>query len=318
VRSVVFTPILQISVGANMQAAAAAGGAALAALLGPSPRGHPEEWSDTVRDLLHCFLQPFVLVWPLSESPSAATLVNKVWQRVMECPSALAATVEALQACPGGTDPIFWLKDCALVSTAVDMHVAFLGPSNAAGRRFAGWPAVLGSGSLQQFAVDALVWEAPSRRPPLPEEVEEQLTDSLSTFRKFLGGAAQEDQISAARLRTLFAHEGILAALQAVAEGREEPEGSNWPAARSSAILLNKAAIKLQAQRCSPEAYTAVQGTMLGVIRQGAVLLQLTAVAPAQRQRAVRRARRDGFLQVHRFFVVQTHPCIAQLSTARS
>lgn len=66
--------------------------------------------------------------------------------------------------------------------------------------------------------------------------------------------------------------------------------------------LLDAAWGHFLAQRHSPggsqEAHAAAQSAMMAAMQQGAVILQLRAVPPAQQQRAVRRAQREGVLRV--------------------
>lgn len=105
-------------VNANMQAAAAAGSPALAALMRAAPRGQRERASEAAKRLLGCFLNPFKLSHGLRSSPSAAPLVEKLWQRVFERPEALAATVEAFGVCQGTLEFGFY-AEIKLIAGAV-------------------------------------------------------------------------------------------------------------------------------------------------------------------------------------------------------
>lgn len=116
--------ILQVSVNANMQAAAAAGAPAVAALLRVAPRFRELAGAMAARKLLSCFLMPFVLSLIVNRSPSAEPLVEQHWQRVMERPAALAATVEALSMCFSTVQ--FRSEDLALVGDALKAHLILL------------------------------------------------------------------------------------------------------------------------------------------------------------------------------------------------
>ena len=82
---------------ADMQAAVASGGAALAAVLRAAPPELLPECSAAARKLIVCFFQTYYPTACLLRTPSTTPLVEHFWQKVMESPSALAATVEALQ-----------------------------------------------------------------------------------------------------------------------------------------------------------------------------------------------------------------------------
>lgn len=84
---------------ANIQAAVAAGAPALAALLRAANPAQLEHCSIAARDLLRSFLVPFMLAEALRKDLHPAPLLEKFWQRVTERPSALVATVEAIQLC---------------------------------------------------------------------------------------------------------------------------------------------------------------------------------------------------------------------------
>lgn len=100
--------------------------------------------------------------------------------------------------------------------------------------------------------------------------------------------------MSGARLGALVTDEVILEPLRRVAEGSADLERL-----QACAFLFANAWQHLAMLRSIPggctEAHAALQSVMLAAMQQGAVL---RALVPAQQQRAVRRARRQGFLQV--------------------
>ena len=190
------TELLQMSVTANMQTAAAAGSPALAALLraltaqGPLS-GQQEKCRETAAIALRCFLLPFKLA---TLAPTAAPLLKQLWQRVMERPSALAATVEAFQLCQ--TPRAVKIAENFLIATAVRLHTDKLSPGNSDGRVFPGWPAILAADSLQQYAMDVLAAAAvvPSQ-PPSHAQADIDSVTCLAPFRAFLAEAAGAGQI---------------------------------------------------------------------------------------------------------------------------
>lgn len=292
---------MQITVGANVHAAAAAGGTALAALLRAAPQAHLERCSATARNLLCCFLHPFQLVQYIGDAPAAGPLATKYWQWVMAGPKALSAAVEALQAChSAGQDR---RSDIALVGESLQFYVAFLHPANGERRRDVARAALLGSDSLQRYAMEALAAAAAAAGPGQPSCLQDAIQLSwkpIQVLSLFLGMAAAEGSMGDARMRTLLTHDGIIAPLWRAAEGR----GDYVRTLSCSAMFLETAWVHFStSQRSSgrlAEAHRAAQSAMMWAIRQGLALLQLSAVAPAQRQRAVRRARRGGFLLVRR------------------
>lgn len=288
---------MQISGGPNLQATVTAGCKALAALLKAAPRDQLAECSKAAREYVTTFLRLFSAVQLVRSSPSAAPLVDRFWQQVMECPLALTAAADALRACHG-CDATKNVRDLNLIGTAVYEHMDFLGPCNADGRQFSGLYEMFGSESLQQFAVEVLAVETASSRPSLPPEEAQQLEIS----RRVLVVAAEGGKISEARLSSLLAHEGILAPLQALAEGRADFSDSNDGSARFVEAAYRHIAARHRSssgsQLAGPETHREAQRAVAGALRQGIVLLQLRAVVPSQRQRAVRRALREGFLRV--------------------
>lgn len=111
----------------------------------------------------------------------------------------------------------------------------------------------------------------------------------------FLAYAANHGQLGEARLDAALALERIAAPLRLAAAGHLDRMAS-------SAIILEVAWRHLRragrAPGGSPSAHAALQSVMLAALRQATVLIHLRAVAPAQQSSAVRRARREGFLQV--------------------
>lgn len=165
-----------------MEAAAVSGGPALARLLRGGSRAQLEVRSRTARRLLRTFLQPFTLVSMLDLAPSASAVVEKFWQRVAERPSALAATVEALQACSAGEDDCR-IEELCLIGGAIGVYSVSLVPGNAGGRQLAGWHDLLGSDSVQCYAMEALSF------PILSQPTQQALKESFGIMLGFLSAA---------------------------------------------------------------------------------------------------------------------------------
>lgn len=139
------------------------------------------------------------------------------------------------------------------------------------------------------------------------QSLQSVVSASLETepFRGFLASALSAGKLSEARLRVLLLRQHVLAPLQ-VAAGRAHPVAG---VTHDSQSFLTGALNEITTQHFksgglsddSPAAHMAAQSAVMaiaGALWQGVVLLQLRAVAPAQRERAIRRARREGFLQV--------------------
>jgi hypothetical protein len=214
------------------------------------------------------------------------------WQRVMERPSVLAATVEALQACRPSV--YSQCHEVQLIFESLKVHIHALRPGNDGRRHFAGWTDMLGSDSLQRVSMEAILPASPSSQLPLPAVEAVQDTAALVGF---LVDAALAGQVSEARLSALLTHEVLIALLKASAEGRADFDAISIPVK-----LLIAAWRHFSAQRRSPGGspaeHGAAQSAVLAALRQGTAMLLLREVAPAQQQRAVRRARREGYLQV--------------------
>lgn len=126
----------------------------------------------------------------------------------------------------------------------------------------------------------------------------------MESFLVFLATAVDKMKVSESRMGALLTHEGFLAPLRAVAE-----RGEGFDEAPFSSGGLLAAWLHFEAQHRnpegSPEAHDTARSAMLGAMRQAAALLQLGALASPQQQRAVRRARKAGFLHV----VLPSRPC---------
>lgn len=283
--------VLQVSLEANLPAAAATASPALAALLRAAPRAQLEDCSQPARQLLHCFLHPFAIVVSVQQAPSARLLINAFWQRVMEHPLALAATVDPLQACPGAEAA--QRKDMLIIALALEAHVLCLDPNKADGWHFnLGWTDWLAAGSLQRYALKALADE--SLWSTLDTEQAGAYQDHLM---QFLASAALAGKMSESRLSSLLTHQEILAPLREVGEGRGDADSFY-----TSAVILGTA-LQSSGKKSPPSAGSSAQravlSAMLEAMRQGAALLQVEAIAPAKQQRAVRTALKKGFLKVH-------------------
>ena len=131
---------------------------------------------------------------------------------------------------------------------------------------------------------------------PAPRGVQGPPPREIESYLHFLGHAANLDKISAALLEAALTHEGIIAPLRGAAE--EHPDYCMM-----STVYVLEAAWRHFVDECrtpeaSPEALAAVQSTMLAALRQVTVLIHLREAAPADQQRVVRRARKEGFLRV--------------------
>ena len=242
---------------------------------------------------MHCYLFQFQFLIKTRESPSAAPLHEQFWQRVMQHPSALGAAVETLQACGLHLGREFQDMDLPVIGSAFEALVSFW----PRGRSDQGWLDLLDSDSLQQYAMDATA-PAPHLSHSTPQQ--QAVGASLQESEHFLWGlalAARGGKISDARLSTLLTHEGILAPLRAA------PKGSVGASmVHACAIILEKgwhpASTQPRNLGSSPEAHGAAHSAMAVALRHSIVLLQLRAVAPARQQRAVKRAQKEGILQV--------------------
>lgn len=99
------------------------------------------------------------------QSSSAAHLLEMFWQRIMKCPSALAATTDAFLA-RRTNGAVSW-EGAERTAAAFDMYVSRLQPRNEDGRHFLGWDDLLGSDNLQRYALEALAVTQPSTQPQL-------------------------------------------------------------------------------------------------------------------------------------------------------
>lgn len=137
---------------------------------------------------------------------------------------------------------------------------------------------------------------------PLTQENPGVHTERVNDFKYFLSCAVCTDAVSTARLRALATHAAILEPLRAASDGRAGFSAVNTSASFLAGAWLEIASQKTQANdsfRIIPEEHAAARSAVMAAMRQGAALLQLRAVAVSQLQRAVRRARRGGFLQVY-------------------
>lgn len=107
----------------------------------------------------------------------------------MQYPSALADTVEAIQAC-NSTDS---QRQIELLRLPLWATLKNLRPGS--GRNFAGWAALVGSKSLQRFAIDALTQAEPSA-----------LHIEFEPYRLFLSEAVEAHKVNEARLGVLLSH----------------------------------------------------------------------------------------------------------------
>lgn len=102
-------------------------------------------------------------------------------------------------------------------------------------------PDVVGTDSLQQYAMDALTpltWTASPTEALLPNEqlAYQHSEASLEPFRLFLSAAAMEGKLPETRLNALRSHDSILAPLRAAAE-----DCKAFQSISSSVVLLDLA-----------------------------------------------------------------------------
>lgn len=285
---------LQIVVAPCFQAAATSSSKALAALLRAARRPKLVACSKAVKSLLHSFLFIYSLA-SVSELPNAlpAPLVEKFRQQVRESPLALPSILEALLAsrvCEASEIH----ADRAIIGLSLHHQAILLNPGSPDGPPSAAYAELLGSDTLQQYAMESLVVAGPSSHLPLSEEEAES---ELQPFRQFLVDAAEAEQIGEAHLTSLFTHEGLLDPIRTAAGGSFDLES----VAASMEVFSAACGHFLSKGRVpggSPTAHRAAQCSLLAALQQGAVLLRPRVTATDQKQRAVRRARREGFLQV--------------------
>ena len=281
--------------GANLQRVAAAAAPALAALLRALTPPQRAECSRTTAELLWCFIFPYELVrlialqgqrWVPGPAPDT---VAKFWQGAAEHPS-LAATAEALHLLH--TDEPSKEIDGWLVGRALWVHFSKAAEGDAVNHAICS--ALISSLSLQQYAIDSLASAALSNQGSVPQDIAWHCVG----FVNLVASAVSSGRISDARMSALLARDFILVRMRRIAEGTEgfQDEGSLLLVLVLS-IWRNFGSSR-RMPGGSPEALRAAQRALLGVLRQGAALLVLAEVPPAQQQRALRRARREGFYQV--------------------
>lgn len=119
-------------------------------------------------------------------------MVQQFWQRVLEAPSAIEATADALQLLrPNAANP---LLDRLMINNSVGPYVDELRPGNAAGHLFLGWPEFVGSETLQQYVMEALALATPSSQPLQPPG-KIPLFLAIEAFRGFMAVAASEGRV---------------------------------------------------------------------------------------------------------------------------
>lgn len=279
---------------ANLQGTTTKASKVLGALLKELPTA--ELGSCTTTAPLHLsFSYQYIFARRVLTSGRGAPSLENFWQRVRDSPSALAATVEAISAyhLPSALQE----RTTTFIGDSLMMHIKAFSPGDPTRPCFPGWPALVGAKSLQQFSVEAL--ETFSKQPsPFVQSEEEQLSASMP-FSMLLSSAAVEGRLSETQYSALLTIDAILVPLRAMAEGLNR---SPWSDIVSFASLLERSSSHFELHGSMPrarhEAHGAAQRAVMAVVRQGTALLQLRAAAPAQRQRAVRRARRGGFLKV--------------------
>lgn len=201
-----------------MQAAAVAGGAALAELLSTATQGQQAECGTPAKAILRCFLYPFRMVYGLVTVLSAAPVVKKFGQRVKESPQALPSTVEAFRACR--TDNTELSSEVRLIAESIDFHMNVLDSDPAE-------PALYSSDALEQYALEALATAAAAAEAAAAVMISMEASPNeyacgpaaMDSFKRFLAIAVEEGGVHAARMRALLTHEGILAPLRAAAQG---------------------------------------------------------------------------------------------------
>ena len=207
----------------------------------------------------------------------------------MDHPSAITATVDAIAACESGNaDSLFESHEATVIMPAIITWVENLCPGNAAGRLYLDWPLLSGMYRLQEYALG----ELPGEFSTMPER--QKYAGNLA---RFLASAVEGGVMGDTRLARILTAPGILAPLLAISNGRGDFEmvlsnveilATGWQRVSEVESLLQGSVIEnITAQR-----------SMLGVIRQGASLIQVHQVNPAKRASAVKRARREGYIQV--------------------
>lgn len=196
-------------------------------------------------------------------------------------------------------------EEINLVALALAFYLGFTSSGESASSHPAALSAMAMTDSMQQYAVHAI--EATAALGSFSTSPIQQGGSMVCPFfqiqqiyTSFLGNVAGADKMPEWRLSALLTNKGILTPLRTAVEGR-----AGFQSARLSSKVLHFGCGHFQRVSRSPEgspvAHRAAQHTVLGALRQSAALLHLAAVAPAQRQLAVERARAEGFLQVGPF-----------------
>lgn len=222
---------------------------------------------------------------------SPVQLLGNVWEQLLSNPSALTATVDALQMCQ--RTEADQRADRKRVDDAITAHFILLRlHGDTIGRQHTDGSYFLGSDILQRYAMDVIA--------AVPQQAVARSIEEREPFIYFIAKAADAGVISESRLNDLLLHKGILAPLRDGAEG-----GTSFNDMRLCAAVLRAAWRHFVDHRRLPksdeEYHAVVQRVMLAALRQGAVILQLRALAmaPGLRRHAVELARVEGFLQVH-------------------
>ena len=245
--------------------------------------------------LVTVFMASYRLMSILVESPSSVLLRDKIWERAMQGPLSLVAAVELLRACYPSPSPMP-PEVVVIISGTLSLHMVALERDGEMGQRIGGWTKLLGSDSMQRDALESL-----QQLHSYSKDISIHMTSSECglPFIQFLSEAASAGKMSQAVLEAMLTNEGLLAHLRDGACGGLHGAVLTGTVEALTAALANihKATIIPKGR---PEAHRAMQSAVLGAVRQSTVLLQLRTVAPALRQRAVRRAQREGFLMVRR------------------
>ena len=283
---------MQVFVSANIQVVALRAARALTAVLGTAPSSQRARCEAAASQMMAVFMSPYRLINYLPEGPFAVLLRDECWQRATG-PLGLVATVELLRACSATHIP---LELVSAVSGALTVHMVTLKRYGNTGQRSEGWTKLLGSDSMQQYALEALQQLHSSRKDVSIDRTD---SDCELSFLSLLLEAFRAGEMSQAALEAMLTNEGLLSYLRDGACGGLHGVGlTRTVKALSAAWTEIQQATIFSTGR--PEAHRAMQSAMLGAVRQSTVLLQLRTVAPALRQRAVRRAQRYGFLMVCR------------------
>lgn len=208
----------------------------------------------------------------------------------------------ALRVCLTPAEGVY--TEVQLVAGALAFHIGFQSLSGGASNHPSALAAMTMTEGIQQYAMQALrATAAFGSFVPLPAQHRSSATYPLpcaiQSFTSFFVSVVEAGKMRDLRLSALLTDVdgGILITLRAALSGF-----AGFESAQLSSRVLHLGwshfAKLNRSPEGSPEVHRSAQYTVLEALRQSASLLQLAALAPAQRQLALNQAWVGGFLQV--------------------